>query len=410
MVATLSPGQPARRLSAATPVPGRALSLRGLTVKTGPAAERVREIDDDEGRRLVRIVRRDSGSVVTWRRAQMVLLPAQGMDVAGIAKVAFTSEDRVRGVICNFDTDGFSSLYPRYKGGRPPKFTLGQRREIKKIAKSRPADHDLPFSTWSLSKPAEFLVAEGVADDISHEGPRVLLREEGVTFQRLKTWKASTDPDYAVKKARVGHLYAIADGEVIPDPGEPEVIFCVDEFGPLNLQPRPGRQWAAISGKGKQRPRAPPAYARYLPAHRRGAAPVRRRRTGGRQALWAHQATQEPGPVPGVLPLPALLYPLTVKIAIICDNFSPHLSTAKDGRVGAWAAANNVEIAYTPANASWLNRIEAQFTALRYFALDGTDHATHHEQARMIRRYIIWRNNHAYDERLRRIIDRANVA
>jgi hypothetical protein len=37
-----------------------------------------------------------SGSVVTWRRAQMVLLSAQGMDTAAIAKVAFTSEDRVR--------------------------------------------------------------------------------------------------------------------------------------------------------------------------------------------------------------------------------------------------------------------------------------------------------------------------
>jgi hypothetical protein len=35
-------------------------------------------------------------------------------------------------------------------------------------------------------------------------------------------------------------------------------------------------------------------------------------------------------------------------------------------------------------------------------ALDGTDHATHREQASMIRRYIIWRNNHAYDERPRR--------
>jgi hypothetical protein len=68
-----------------------------LIVQTGPVAERVRvrEIDDDEGRRLVRIVRRDSGSVVTWRRAQMVLLSAQGMDVAGIARVAFTSEDQV---------------------------------------------------------------------------------------------------------------------------------------------------------------------------------------------------------------------------------------------------------------------------------------------------------------------------
>ena len=36
------------------------------------------------------------GSVVTWRRAQMVLLSAQGMDVAAIAKVTFTSENRVR--------------------------------------------------------------------------------------------------------------------------------------------------------------------------------------------------------------------------------------------------------------------------------------------------------------------------
>ena len=104
------------------------------------------------------------------------------------------------------------------------------------------------------------------------------------------------------------------------------------------------------------------------------------------------------------------LYPSSARIAIICDNFSPHLTTRKDGRVGAWAKANNVEIAYTPTNSSWLNRIEAQFTALRYFTLDGTGQASHKKQASMIRRYITWRNNHAYDQRLRRIIDRANVA
>ncbi len=76
--------------------------------------------------------RRGSGSVVTWRRAQMVLLSAQGMDVAAIAKVAFTSEDRVQDVIHNFNADGFRSLDPRYRGGRSLKFTLAQRREIKK--------------------------------------------------------------------------------------------------------------------------------------------------------------------------------------------------------------------------------------------------------------------------------------
>ncbi|MFF8619122.1 hypothetical protein ACF07K_41790, partial [Streptomyces sp. NPDC015350] len=66
--------------------------------------------------------------------------------------------------------------------------------------------------------------------------------------------------------------------------------------------------------------------------------------------------------------------------------------------------------AHTPTNSSWLNRIEAQFTALRYFTLDGTDHTDHKEQGNMIRRYIIWRNMHAADERLREVVNRATVA
>jgi transposase len=142
----------------------------------------VRAISPDEGNRLLRIVRRSSGSVVTWRRAQMVLLSAQGMDAAKIAEVTFTSADRVRDVLHNFNADGFDSLRPKYAGGRPPKFDLVQRAQIKKIALSRPSDHQLPFSTWSLSKLADFLVAEGVVEDISHEGLRVLLREQGVSF------------------------------------------------------------------------------------------------------------------------------------------------------------------------------------------------------------------------------------
>nr|WP_238783650.1 hypothetical protein [Streptomyces monomycini] len=162
-----------------------------------------------------------------------------------------------------------------------------------------------------------------------------------MTFQRAETWKTSRDPDYAAKKARVEHLHAIADGEVIVEGGEPEVVLCLHEFGPLNLPPHPGRQGAESGG-------------RY--------------------------------------------------------NASPHLTTKENTRVGDWATANNVEITCRPTNSSWLNRIEAQFTALRHFALDGTDHASHKEQGRMIRRYIIWRNKHAADERLRAAIHRANVA
>jgi hypothetical protein len=139
----------------------------------GQVAERVRvrDITNDEGNRLLRIVRRSSGSVVTWRRAQMVLLSAQGMDVPAIAKVTFTSPDGSVMCCTTCNLDGFDARYPRYAGGRPPTFTLAQRRHIKQLALSRPQNHELPFSTWSLAKLAEFLVAGGVVDDHLPRGP-----------------------------------------------------------------------------------------------------------------------------------------------------------------------------------------------------------------------------------------------
>jgi transposase len=132
----------------------------------------LREISSEEGNRLLRIVRRTSGSVVTWRRAQIVLLSAQGISPSAISEVVFTDPDTVRDVIHNFNADGFDALYPRYRGGRPQTFTLLKRHEIKRIALSDPQDLGQPFATWSLSRLADYLVAEGVVTDISHEGLR----------------------------------------------------------------------------------------------------------------------------------------------------------------------------------------------------------------------------------------------
>jgi transposase len=230
-------------------------------------------------------------------------------------------------------------------------------------------------------------------------------------FQAVKTWKTSTDPDYEAKKNRVLELYAIADGKTAPGPGDPTVVICMDEFGPLNLQPHPGKQWAPVAaGRGEQAaPRRRRRRATYKRPHG-----VRHLLAGydlSTDRLYGHIKIRK-----GRTEFLAFcrylrsLHPAEIRIAIVLDNFSPHLSTNTDDRVGRWAAANNVELAYTPTYSSWLNRIEAQFQALRYFALDGTDHASHREQASMIRRYIIWRNRNAHDRQLRELVKRANVA
>lgn len=84
-----------------------------------------------------------------------------------------------------------------------------------------------------------------------------MLREEGVSFQALKTWKTSTDPDFEAKKNRVLHLYQIADGKIAPEEGDPTVVICMDEFGPRPIQ-RPAL-------RAHQDPQVPDRALGFLP-------------------------------------------------------------------------------------------------------------------------------------------------
>jgi transposase len=355
----------------------------------------LREISNEEGNRLLRMIRRSSGSVVAWRRAQIVLLAAQRMPAPRIAEVVFSDPDTVRDVIHNFNRDGFEALYPRYRGGRPRTFTLPERQEIKRVALSVPSDLGQPFATWSLAKLADYLVAEEVVTDISHEGLRQLLREEGVSFQALRTWKRSNDPDFEAKKNRILELYAIADGIAKPGPNDPTVVVCVDEFGPLNLQPQPGgKAWA---------PRAKPRRIRATYTRPHGVRHLLCTLDVGSDLLTG-EVTQRKTRIEFLALCKQIRarYPRRLRLAFVLDNFSPH----KGDQVRGWAAANNVELAYTPHYASWLNRIEPQFKGLRYFCLAGTDHPDHETQAQLIAAYIDWRNDHRDDPKLRHLTRR----
>ena len=138
----------------------------------------------------------------------MVLWSAQGMSVPRIAGLAFTSEDRVRDVLHNFNATGSSRCIPATRADtrRCSRWPSGGRSR-RSPSPGRPST-GCRFPRWSLAKLADFLVAEGVVEDISHEGLRELLRAENISFQAVKTWRASADPDYAGKKALKGVRWA----------------------------------------------------------------------------------------------------------------------------------------------------------------------------------------------------------
>ena len=88
--------------------------------------------------------------------------------------------------------------------GRPPILKAEQLRELVDVALSSPAERGLPFSTWSVPKLAEYCRQRRLLPPVTDEWVRRLLRREGLTAQRVRTWKTSHDPAFDRKKNASG--------------------------------------------------------------------------------------------------------------------------------------------------------------------------------------------------------------
>jgi len=334
----------------------------------------VRALSMDEGQKLQRITR-TAKNPVRMRRAIVVMMSGQGQTVRDISSLLQVSDDYVRDVIHAFNERGFDALDPKPSGGRRKRIGEQLRNWICTIARTSPADWGLTgFSTWSLTKLREHLLTEGIVVAISRETLRRILRAGGVSWQTTTTWKASTDPEFISKMRRVLDLY--------DHPPEDGRVVCVDEFGPLNLLPRTGKAW-----QPKRRPRRLRAtYTRTAGVmHMLAALDL-----ASGKLLYRIRARKR------WIEFLDLLKTLRArwageKLYLVCDNFSPH----HHAHVRAWCHANAVELVFLPTYGSWLNWIEAEFAALRYFALNGTDHRSHAEQNTAIASYVRWRNSRA---------------
>ena len=54
--------------------------------------------------------------------------------------------------------------------------------------------------------------------------------------------------------------------------------------------------------------------------------------------------------------------------------------------------AHNIQFYFTPTNASWLNRIESHFAALKQFAMKPSDFRCYEDLKQAIESYLAWHN------------------
>jgi transposase len=334
----------------------------------------VRRLRSYEKQKLQRMKRQRMNSVNS-RRARVVLLSRGGLGSRAIAERSDYSPQWVRTVIHRFNADGVDGIswYPYWQvRDAPRKFTADVREQVAEVALSSPKAL-IGMNQWSLAKLRDYLVEQKIVAGVSVEWLRQLLRRCKIRLHRTKTWKESTDPLFWRKYRAIRRLYRKR-----PAGGR---RLCVDEFGPLNLQPRHGHCLAG-PGKGVDRLRA--TYSRKGGVrHFLAFYDLETGRLYGRffpRKTWAEFLA--------FLKWVRRRYPGQQTLHVVLDNYSPHLKT----EVRDWAATHNVRFYFTPTNASWLNRIESHFTALKKFALDTSDFCTHEEQQESIEDYLSWRN------------------
>ncbi len=98
---------------------------------------RARRLTDQEGRRLLQIVRRGKHGSVRVRRAMIIMASASGTLVPAIARLVAADEDTVRDVIHTFNARGLAALDPRWAGGRPRLISDGDIEVIVTAARTR---------------------------------------------------------------------------------------------------------------------------------------------------------------------------------------------------------------------------------------------------------------------------------
>lgn len=269
------------------------------------------------------------------QRARIVLEAAAGRTTKEIAALLHVRRATVSKWRTRFAEHRLAGLNDAPRPGKPAVYGEGTERRILAQLDEPPPDGS---STWTGG-----LVAQALGDVSASQVWRVL-RKHGVHLQRRRSWRLSTDPQFAPKAADIVGLYL--------DPPENAVVISVDEKPSIQALER-AQGWLrllngkAVRGHGHE-------YKRYgtttlfaaLEVHSGIVRVGHDRRKRRREFLDFMN-----GLVAG--------YPGR-ELHVILDNFVTHKPTHD-----RWLARHpQVSFHYTPTHASWLNQIEVWFSIL----------------------------------------------
>ena len=315
-------------------------------------------------RTLGRLVRAGRTEQRLATRAAIVLAAARGESNAQIAATLRMCVDTVRKWRGRWlAAPGVAALGDGKRSGRPPRFTPVQVARVKALACTPPAELGPPLARWSCPELAGHAVAEGICASISPATVRRLLSEDALKPWQYRSWIFISDPDFAVKAARVLDLYDRTwEGKPL---GSNDFVVSADEK-------------TSIQARCRCHPTLPPGTARTMRVNHdydRGGAvaylaayDVHHARVFGRCEdttgidPFARLVTQVMSTEP---------YVSAERVFWIVDNGSSHRGQAVVDRLADQFP--NAVMVHTPVHASWLNQAEICFSIIQRKVLSPND-------------------------------------
>ena len=283
--------------------------------------------------RLEALTRSSSTRAGLAARARIVLLAADGLPNAQIARRIGVSRPTVVDWRARYDAGGMRALHDMARSGRPAQID-----EIDVVVATladdgRPPAH-LGVTHWS----ARLL---GAHLGISFASVARIWRKWNLQPWRSETFKFSTDPQLEAKIRDVVGLYM--------DPPEKAVVVCIDEKSQIQALDRTAPILPIMPGVPEKQTHD---YIRNGTTTLFAALEIA---TGKVEQLC--QPRHRHQEFLRFLRQVAKAYP-RVKLHVVCDNYATH----KHPAVKTWLARNpRITLHFTPTSGSWLNMVEIFF-------------------------------------------------
>jgi len=317
-------------------------------------------------------------------RARIVLRCIDGDQAKDIAHDLGVRPNTVADWRDRFLAEGINGLFDRHRSGKPKKYTDVFRNQV--------------LATLELPPPAGQATWDGAAVaahlNASDDAVWRVLRTEGISLQRQRSWCVSTDPQFAEKAADVIGLYL--------SPPTDAIVLSIDEKPSIQaLERTTGYVQTSDSTivRGFKSTYKRHGTLNLFAALEVATGAIHTKTTSQKRRVEFLEFMDE---VVGDLPAEQ-------EIHVILDNYAIHK------RNDDWLVSHpNVTFHYTPTSASWLNMVEIWFGIFTRKALRGASFGSLEDLSKAIQAFVdaygptakpfIWRKREVKGAQLRNTI------